>query len=367
MKQFLSFLRKEFYHIFRDMRTTLIMLAIPVIMVVIFGYAISMEIKNAPLAVFDQSRDEMTMKITDRLAANEYFEYYTTVESYDELQLLFRKSKIKIAVVFPAGFGSDPMSSEVQLLLDASSPNEASALTGYATAVINAEIADSLTPSATQRVTGITPVVQLLYNPQMKDAYNFVPGVMGMILILICSLMTSVGIVREKELGSMEVLLVSPLKPASIILAKAVPYLLVSFVNITTILLLAYYLLDVPIVGSLSLLLFLSTLYALVALCLGLLISTVTDSQKAAMLISAMALMLPVILLSGMMFPIENMPYLLQLLSNIVPARWYIVAIRDVMIKGVGLAGVLPEIGILLLMTVILVIISVKRFKVRLE
>ena len=213
---------------------------------------------------------------------------------------------------------------------------------------------------------GIAPVIKLLYNPQLRGAYNFVPGVMGLILILICAMMTSVGIVKEKEIGTMEVLLVSPMKPVYIILAKATPYLLLSLVNIATILSLSYFLLDVPINGSLLLLVGVSVLYALVALCLGLLISTIADTQQAAMLISAVVLMLPVILLSGMVFPIENMPEILQVISNIVPAKWYIIAVKDIMIKGLGFGSVLQEIGVLALMVVVLVGLSVKRFKIRL-
>ena len=197
----------------------------------------------------------------------------------------------------------------------------------------------------------------------MKGAYNFVPGVMGLILILICAMMTSVGIVKEKEIGTMEVLLVSPMKPVYIILAKATPYLLLSLVNIATILALSYFLLDVPINGSLPLLVCVSVLYALVALCLGLLISTIADTQQAAMLISAVVLMLPIILLSGMMFPIENMPVILQVISNIVPAKWYIIAVKDIMIKGLGFGSVLQEVGVLVLMAVVLIGLSVKRFK----
>lgn len=200
----------------------------------------------------------------------------------------------------------------------------------------------------------------------MKGAYNFVPGVMGLILILICAMMTSIGIVKEKEMGTMEVLLVSPLKPIYIILAKAIPYLLLSMVNIATILLLSYFLLDVPIKGSLLLLVSVSILYAIVSLCLGLLISTVADTQQAAMLISGIALMLPIMLLSGMMFPIENMPDILQWFSHIVPAKWYIIAVKDVMIKGLPAVSILKEIGILSLMAVVLVFLSVKRFKIRL-
>ncbi|WP_085536219.1 ABC transporter permease [Massilibacteroides vaginae] len=364
MKQFLSFLKKEFYHIFRDLRTTIIMIVIPVVLVVLFGYAISTEIKSSGLVVLDHGHDLLTQRITDRLISNEYFDFYKQAADYEEIDRLFRKDKIKIAVVFPTGFAENVGNgSEVQLLVDASSPNEATSLIEYATAIINTELSEG----ALQTTGGITPVVRLLYNPQMKDAYNFVPGVMGMILILICSIMTSVGIVREKEYGSMEVLLVSPLKPIYIILAKAAPYLLISLVNILTILLLSYFLLEVPIRGSLMLVIMLSLLYALVALCLGLFVSTVVSTQKGAMLICAMVLMLPVILLSGMMFPIENMPWILQLISNVIPARWYIVALRDVMIKGLGVLDILPEITILFAMVVGLIVLSVKRFKIRLE
>lgn len=269
---------------------------------------------------------------------------------------------------------------EIQLLVDATDPNEATQLSAYATQIavesgkvkVESENANSnakpLSPFTFHLSPdqGIAPVIKLLYNPQLRGAYNFVPGVMGLILILICAMMTSVGIVKEKEIGTMEVLLVSPMKPVYIILAKATPYLLLSLVNIATILSLSYFLLDVPINGSLLLLVGVSVLYALVALCLGLLISTIADTQQAAMLISAVVLMLPVILLSGMVFPIENMPEILQVISNIVPAKWYIIAVKDIMIKGLGFGSVLQEIGVLALMVVVLVGLSVKRFKIRL-
>lgn len=370
MKQFLSFIRKEFYHIFRDKRTMLILLAMPIILIILFGYAITTEIKSVPIAIFDQSRDEVSRKITDHLSASEYFNLYKMVDSEQEAQSLFKQGKVRLVIVFPVQYASTPDAS-VQLLADATDPNEATQLTSYATAVIasaKAEIQGELLQSsgAGLHQAGIVPVVHLLYNPMMKGAYNFVPGVMGLILILICALMTSVGIVKEKEMGTMEILLVSPMKPIYIILAKAAPYLLLSIVNIATILCLSYFLLEVPIAGSLTLLFSVSILYALVSLCLGLLISTIADTQQAAMLISVMVLMLPVMLLSGMIFPIENMPDILQWISNIVPAKWYITAIKDVMIKGLGAGAIMKEIGVLSLMTVLLVILSVKRFKTRL-
>lgn len=361
MKQFVSFVRKEFYHIFRDPRTMAILLVMPVVLVVLFGFAITNEIRKAPFTVLDQSRDVVSERLVDRLAASEYFELYRLSESHEEVQTLFRQGKIRLAVVLPTGLASDP-DAQVQLLADATDPNDATQLIGYATAILSATLSATVAGGAPR----IVPVVQLLYNPQMKSAYMFVPGVMGLILILICALMTSVGIVREKEMGTMEVLLVSPLKPVYIILAKAVPYLLLSLVNIVTILLLSYYLLEVPIAGSVGLVLVLSVLYALVALCLGLFISTVVDTQQAAMLVSAVLLMLPVILLSGMVFPIENMPEVLQWISNVVPAKWYIRAIKDVMIKGLSVDAVWEEMGILLGMVLFLVAVSVKRFKIRL-
>ena len=357
MKQFASFIRKEFYHIFRDLRTTLMLLLMPILLIILFGFAISTEIRRSPIGVWDQRRDELSGRMLNRLLAGEYFELYKMIDGKEEAGELFRRGKIRLAIVIaPAHAGAG-----IQILADATDPNEASLLVRYAAALLSAPAA---APAAGQG--GIRAESILLYNPQMKGAYNFVPGVMGLILMLICAMMTSVGIVKEKETGTMEVLLASPLKPAYIILAKAAPYLLVSLVNIATVLALSRYLLGVPIRGSLPLLVSLSVLYALVALCLGLLISTVVDTQQAAMLVSGIGLMLPTVLLSGMVFPVENMPWILRRLSDIVPAKWYISSLKDVMIKGLEAGAILKEAGILLLMAAGFTALSVKRFKIRL-
>lgn len=372
----IAFVKKEFIHISRDKRTMMILLLMPVILIILFGYAITTEIKRVPVAILDQSRDEVTQKMISHFAASEYFELYKMIDSEKEGQALFRQGKVRMVLIVESGKVKGE--SEIQLLVDATDPNEATQLFAYATQIavgsgklkVKMQIANAkqLSSFTFHLSTGkeIVPVISLLYNPQLRGAYNFVPGVMGLILILICAMMTSVGIVKEKEIGTMEVLLVSPMKPVYIILAKAAPYLLLSLVNIATILALSYFLLDVPINGSLPLLVGVSVLYALVALCLGLLISTIADTQQAAMLISAVVLMLPVILLSGMVFPIENMPVILQVISNIVPAKWYIIAVKDIMIKGLGFGSVLQEVGVLVLMAVVLIGLSVKRFKIRL-
>ncbi|GHT33263.1 transport permease protein [Bacteroidia bacterium] len=333
----------------RDKRTMTILLLMPIILIILFGYAITTEIKQSPFVVLDNSFDTRTNQLIEQLQASEYFTLYSKVSNVEEIENLFRQGKIRMALVVSP-------TNDLQILADATDPNEAAALIQYAQAILSSQLSTFNFQLSTH----------LLYNPQMKSAYNFVPGVMGLILILICAMMTSVGIVKEKEMGTMEVLLVSPMKPVYIVLAKATPYLLISLINIITILLLSRFLLEVPIVGSIWLVLGLSVLYALVALSLGLLISTITDTQQAAMLISWVVLMLPVMLLSGMIFPIENMPWILQIISDIVPAKWYIIAVKDVMIKGLGAETILKEIGILALMFVTLTALSVKRFKIRL-
>ena len=365
MKQFIAFVKKEFYHIFRDRRTMLILLGMPVVQIILFGFAISTEVKNVRLAVLDPSNDVVTRKIIDRLDASEYFTVTTRFHSPQEMETAFRKNKIDMAIVFGERFADGLYTGDarVQLIVDATDPNMSTSQSNYAASIVSSAGQEMLPPNVF--VSRLTPDVKLLYNPQMKSAYNFVPGVMGLILMLICAMMTSISIVREKETGTMEVLLVSPVRPLFIVLAKAVPYFVLSFVNLTTILLLSVFVLDVPVVGSLFWLVMVSLLFIFVSLALGLLISSVTSTQVAAMLASGM--IMPTMVLSGMIFPVESMPVILRAISDIIPARWYIQAVRKLMIEGVPVVLVLKEIGILLLMAVVLITISIRKFKYRLE
>mgnify|MGYP000197259482 FL=1 len=299
--------------------------------------------------------------------ASEYFTVIRRLHSPEEAERFFRSGDIDMAIVFSERFSDNLYTGEagVQIISDATDPNMATMQAGYATNIISMARQDMLPPGV--RVSAIVLQVKLLYNPQMKSAYNFVPGVMGLILMLICAMMTSISIVREKETGTMEVLLVSPVKPLFIIFAKAVPYFVLSFVNLITILLLSVYVLHVPVAGSLFWLVAVSLLFIFVSLALGLLISTVTRTQVAAMLVSGLMLMMPTMLLSGMIFPIESMPAILQGISTVIPARWYIQAVRKLMIEGVDISLVLTEIGILTVMAVLLITVSFKKFKNRLE
>ena len=367
MRQFIAFVKKEFYHIFRDRRTMLILLGMPVVQIILFGFAISTEVKNVRLAVLDPSNDVVTRKIIDRLDASEYFTVTARFHSPQEMEDAFLKNKVDMAIVFSERFVDDLYTGDarVQLVVDATDPNMSTSQVNYATGIVSMVGQEMMPPNMS--AARLTSDIKLLYNPQMKSAYNFVPGVMGLILMLICAMMTSISIVREKETGTMEVLLVSPVKPLFIILAKAVPYFVLSFVNLITILLLSVFVLDVPVVGSLFWLITVSLLFIFVSLALGLLISLVTRTQVAAMLVSGLMLMMPTMLLSGMIFPIESMPLILQWISDILPARWYIQAVRKLMIEGVPVVLVYKEIGILLLMATVLITISIKKFKYRLE
>lgn len=346
----------------------LILLGIPIIQIVLFGFALTNEVKNTQVAVLVPTNDEATQRIIEKINASAYFDVVKYIHSSDEIQPTFRDAKAKLVVVFENHFAENLRrtgKAHIQLIADATDPNAATSFTFYASNTIasyqNELMAESKNPYQ------ITPEVKMLYNPQMIGAFNFVPGVLGMIMLLICAMMTSIAIVREKEMGTMEVLLVSPMKPIYTILSKITPYFVLSCVNFITIMLLSVYALKVPIAGSFWSLVVVSLLYIFVSLALGLLVSTLTSSQQAAMLISGMGLMIPVMLLSGMIFPIENMPLWLQWLSEIIPARWYISAVKSIMIQGLGITSVLKEVSILGFMSLVLVAISLKKFKVRLE
>lgn len=367
MKQFFIFVKKEFFHIVRDGRTMLILLGMPIVQILLFGFAISVDVKNVRTAVFNPSQDELSRRVVERISHNPYFTVVGEARSVEEADALLRQGKIDLAVIFPPLFEYDAVHSkraQVQIMTDASNPNIGTISENYATAVI-AQYQQELAgrrPVAYQIETG----TRMLFNPAMESAYMFVPGIMGLVLMIICAMMTSISIVREKERGTMEVLLASPLKMPSILAAKAVPYLGLSVINLISILLLSYFVLHVPIRGNLLVLLSVSTLFIFMALSLGLFISTVVQTQQTAIMISGIGLMMPTIILSGMLFSIENMPLPLQWLSCMVPARWFIAAVKKIMIEGFGAASILKETGILAGMAFLFVAASIKNIKNRL-
>jgi ABC-2 type transport system permease protein len=367
MKQFIAFVKKEFFHIWRDRQTMLILLGMPIVQIIIFGFALTNEVKNAKIAIYDNSKDIATTSLIQEMNASRYFDVQSNVVSYNQIEESFKKGSIKLAVVFPAGFNEDLQhfnKAQVQLIADASDPNVANTLINYASAIIM-DYQDRITYDRRLPYT-IETEMRMLYNPQLKGAYSFVPGVMAMVLLLVCTMMTAITIVKEKEMGTMEVMLVSPLKPLKIVVAKAVPYLLLSIINIATILLLSVFVLEVPINGSIPLLVFESILFTLVCLALGLLISSAAESQQVAMFISLVALFLPTVMFSGFMFPIENMPLPLRIISNVIPAKWYYIIVKSIMIKGLGLEAIWKETLILVGMMLFFITVAIKKFKIRL-
>ena len=323
MKQFISFVIKEAKHILRDKRTMLILFGMPVVMMLLFGFAITNDVKNVRTVMVTSQMDHLTQQAVERLAASEYFTIVKTVSTPKEAEWMIRSQKADLSIIFAKDFASKK--SGAQFIVDGSDPNMAQQWTTYAQQTIAPANNSSL----------FTLHSSLLYNPRMKSAYNFVPAIMGMLLLLICAMMTSVSIVREKERGTMEVLLVSPIKPLMIIVAKVVPYLLLALAILSVILLMSATVLDVPLQGGLGWILVVSLIYILLALSLGLLISNIAHTQFVALLVSAMVLLLPTVMLSGMLFPVESMPTILQWISAIIPPRYYIQAMRKLMIMGV--------------------------------
>lgn len=367
MKQFHAFVIKEFYHILRDTRSLVILLGLPVVLVILFGFAISNEIEDARISILDTERDEMSRQLTQKLLASGYFTLSHYLDSYEEIEDRFQRGETKLVIVYPPDmgrrFGRDKQT-VIQLIADGSDPNTATTLINYASAVIE-DFQREQQPTESYPLQ-IAPQLKMLYNPALESVFMFVPGVMTVILMLVSAMMTSIAITREKELGTMEVLLVSPLRPSLIVVGKVIPYILLAVINTLVILLLGTLVFGMPIEGSLVLLGLECLLFVITSLALGILISTRTESQQVAMMISLIALMLPTILLSGFIFPIESMPWPLQWLSNIVPAKWFIIIIKNIMLKGVGVAFVWKESLVLLLMAMLLIGASIRNFKIRL-
>ncbi|MGN0281112.1 MAG: ABC transporter permease [Prevotella sp.] len=352
MRQFISFTIKEARHILRDKRTMLILFGMPVVMMLLFGFAITTDVKNVRTVIVTSQMDLQTQSAVERLSQSEYFNVTATVPTSKDAERLIRNQKADMAVVFGSDFASKRTG--LQFIVDGADPNMAQQWTAYATNVIS-------------NMSGGVVNSKLLYNPQMRSAYNFVPAILGMLLMLVCAMMTSISIVREKERGTMEVLLVSPVRPLMIIIAKVVPYLVLAFAILTTILLMARYVLDVPLAGSIVWIYVVSTLYIILALSLGLLISNIATTQLMALLLSAMVLLVPIVMLSGMMFPVESMPDILQYIAAVVPPRYYIQAMRKLMIMGVDIRNVVSEIVILSSMAAFFLVLSLAKFKKRLQ
>ncbi|MDD4847814.1 MAG: ABC transporter permease [Bacteroidales bacterium] len=368
MKEFIAFVKKEFLHIFRDVRTLLILIGMPVVLIMLFGFAISVEIRNVNVGILAPQHEVLIDRLANKIDASEYFTVAKWLTSDQEIDPLMKQGKVDVVLAFDNRFASRLYTkdgAQLGILVDASNPNIAASEAMYLMGIVQNYFQNNTQQQI--KTGGLSTNVRMLYNPQLRSSYNFVPGIMGLILIIICALMTSVSIVREKETGTMEVLLVSPIKPIVIVFAKMIPYFVISCVVLLIIFVLSFTLLHVPMAGSLFWIVIISMLYVILALSIGLFISTIVDSQMVAALITAVVFMLPVLMLSGMLFPLESMPKFFQWISSIVPARWFIAAIRKLMIEGLAVQYVLKELAILAGMTLIILGVALKKFNDRLE
>ncbi len=368
MKAFIQFVIKEFYHITRDYRTLAVLFGMPLIQLILFGYAIRTELNNADIGILDHSKDEITKKLSEKILSSGYFSLKADLRSNDEIESAFKSGKVNEVIIFEPGFSKRLYregKASIQILTDASNPNAASMLNSYTSAII-ADFNNSLNPDNNSMLR-IKTEQKMLYNPELKSVYMFIPGIITLILMLVCALITSIAITKEKEMGNMEVLLVSPLKPITIIIGKVLPYVIIALLLATMIITTSLLVFQVPFNGSLILLFFEGLLFVTTALSLGILISTIANSMAVAMMLSLAGLLMPTVLLSGFIFPVENMPFILQLVSNIIPARWFLIIIKAIMLKGLGIEYLWKETLILVGMTIVLIFISMKKFKIRLE
>lgn len=366
MSRLIAIIKKEFQHILRDKRSLFVLIGMPLAQVMLFGFALTNEIKQARVAFLDHAKDQATQELKQKLQASGYFKVTDRLASEEQIEETFQAKSIKLVLVFEPDFGEnlyEAGGAQLQVLADASDPNTATTLINYV---------KSITRDYTSSLTGNSPkLIQtettMAYNPRQEGAFLFVPGVITVILMLITAMMTSITLAREKELGNMEILMVSPLRPFTIIIGKTVPYIILSFIIGLMLLVIGHFVFGLPVEGSLLLLFGESLLFILTILSLGIFISTKTNTQQAALMISLAGLMMPTILLADFIFPIDSMPQPLQYLSHIIPAKWYNQIIREILLKGNGFGALIMENIILAGMAVFFMLLSIRNFKTRLE
>ena len=361
-----AFIVKEMRHILRDRQTLTILLLLPLAQVVLFGYALRTDVNDIRLAIVDPAPDDATLALRARYTGNGRFRIVATAPTTEALEPLFRRGRADVALVIAPGLAQALAAgtpARLQLITDASNPNTGTTMQTYAGAVIR-DWQRSL--DGVRGGVVIEPQVRMRFNPTLESVNLFVPGLIALVLTLVSAQMTAISLSREKERGTMEILLVSPLRPWQIIVGKVAPYLLLAFANVVTALLAAWVVFHVPFRGSLALLLASSALYALVGLAIGVLVAARTDSQRTAMMASMIGTMLPTTLLSGMIFPIASLPVPLQIISNVIPARWFIVIVRGIMLKGAGFVHLWQELLVLAVMFLVLLTLAIKSFRARL-
>lgn len=370
-RSFVTFVRKEFLHIFRDSRTMVILFISPVLLMLLVSYAMSTEIRNVNVAVLSPDNDAGITALTAKIDASVFFRVTGHPESPAEAEAMLRSGKADVAILFNNAFSArllSPDGSDIDILVDASNPNNASPQAMYIMGVINDWMTEKFASASADSGKGtLSANIRMLFNPRLNSSFDFIPGLLGLILLTICSLMTSVSIVREKEMGTMSVLLVSPVKPTAIIFAKLTPYFALCIIDLALILLMSHFILGMPINGSLFWIIVVSLIFILLGLSIGLFISSLVKTQAEASLACGIGLLFATMILSGMMFPIESMPEFFQWVTDIIPAKWYVIIMRRLMIQGTPFIYCIKEFVIICLMTVAVLFAALAKFNDRLE
>lgn len=368
----LSLIRKEFTHIRRDPRTLAIMIIAPLLMLILMGYAATTDIDHLRTAVYDGDKSPQSRDLIEAYRASNYFNVVAYVDNEDELSYLIDHGDVRGALIIPAGYSRDMAAqerAEVAFLIDGSDPTVANTVFAASQQVgqaISIRLIEQQLGASVSSLPGVEVRPRVWYNPNMESTYFIIPGMMVIVLFVFTTLFTSTAIVRERELGTIEQLIVTPIRPIELIVAKVVPYVLVSMFIVVEILVIGVLVFGVPIHGSLPLLLGLAGLFLLTALGIGIFISSVANTQPEAFLMT-WATMLPTIFLSGFFFPIEAMPRWLQLISYLVPARYAMVIMRGIILKGVGLEILLEQVVAVMIFSSLIVILAATRFKKKLE
>jgi len=356
--------RKEFYHILRDFRSLIIVIAMPIMMVIIYGYAINMDIENLTIAVVDYDHTAESRELVEDFCCSNYFSLGRPKVDLSDPEQLLRSGQVNAILYIQHGFGKAIANREPFVLgmtVDGADASLATAMQSYSNAVVQQYQRKHL-PEGFE-LPGVRLSPQVMYNPNLYSSHFLVPGLVAIILMMISALLTSITIAREKETGTLEQLLTTPVKPREILIGKLLPYILIAFVDGILVLLFARLVFGVPFVGSHLLLLSFGLIYVTTALSIGILISTVSQTQMVAMTLAQVATLLPSVMLSGFIFALKNMPLVLQIISNVIAAKYFVTIIRGIMLKGAGLDTLAIHGGALVVLMLILLTIAMKRFK----
>lgn len=371
-------LRKEVIHVRRDPRSLWLALGMPIVLLLLFGYAVKIDISHIALGIVDQDNTSLSRELRSRIQSTEYFDFLYLLPSYSGAERLLNQGKVKIVIVIPAHFARDlgrGQNTSLQLLVDGSNNNTALIALGYLSRLIQTfstslvlEMVKSRGGDATASgFASVNPEFRIWYNPELRSTNYIVPGLIAVVMIIVSAMLTSLTVAREWETGTMEQLISTPARPLEIIIGKLIPYFLLGIVQITLVVLIGIVVFAVPLKGNIGFLFIASSVFLLNGLGMGLFISTITKSQQLAFQLSLLLTLLPSFILSGFIFPISSMPKIIQYATYLIPARYFLIVLRGIFLKGIGLEILWPQFLMLIFFAAAILTVCAKRLRLSLE